>query len=108
MLAKDTASLRRFWDANLIVNSPDNIVVVAKENSVDRSVMKKLRGAFTQEVEQILVQGDLVFSMGSETLVPLGDLPNADEVAKCRYTSILMKKGGEWTLVARHANVICQ
>ena len=107
VLAKDTVTLKKIWDKNLVVNSPTNIVVLAKANPVDRPVMHQPRTSFTREVEQIVVRGDIVFSMGSETLVPSGDLPKAGETVKRRYTNIWMKVDGDWKLVARHANVIC-
>ena len=108
VLRKDTVTLKKIWDKDYIVNNPDNKIVLAKLNPVDRPVLQKPRASFTREVEQILINGDIVISMGSETIVPMGDIPQSGQTVKRRYTNIWMKKDGSWKLVARHANVICQ
>jgi len=108
VLAKDTVALKKIWDKNFVVNSPANKVVLAKTNSVDRPVLKEQRTSFTREVEFITVRGDIVFSMGNETVVPTGDIPKSGQTVKRRYTNIWMKVDGEWKLVAPHANEICQ
>ena len=48
-----------------------------------------------------------LFSTGSETVVPGGNLPRAGQTAVRRYTNIWMRQSGGWKLVARHANVVC-
>lgn len=108
ILQKDTATLKKLWDKSYIVNNPDNVIVLAKPNVVDRPVLNKPRASFTREVEQILINGDIVISMGNETVVPMGNLPKSGQTVKRRYTNIWMKKEGLWKIVARHANEICQ
>jgi Domain of unknown function (DUF4440) len=108
VLSKDTVTLKRLWDSNYVVNNPENKIVLATPDPTDRPVMQKQRISFTREVEQVIINGDIVISMGSESVVPAGDLPNSGQTVKRRYTNIWMKKGGSWKLVARHANVICQ
>jgi ketosteroid isomerase-like protein len=108
VLEKDTVTLLKIWDKDYVVNSPTNKVVFAGKSAVDRPVMNMSRSVFTREIEQIIVRGDVVFSMGSETVVPAGDQPHAGQTVKRRYTNIWMKQGANWKLVARHANVICQ
>lgn len=108
VLKKDTAALRKLWDRYLIVNAPTNKVVLASEDAVNRPVITQMSySSFTREIEQILVRGDVVFCMGNEIVMPAGDNPRAGEEIKRRYTNIWMKQSGAWTLVARHASVIC-
>ena len=108
VLKKDTAVLRKIWDRYLIVNAPSNQVVISGEDAVARPVITSLSySSFTREIEQILVRGDVVFSMGNEVVMPASDNPKEGDEIKRRYTNIWMKQNGTWTLVARHASVIC-
>ena len=108
ILSKDTVALKKLWDREYVVNNPNNQIVLAKANPVDRPVLNMPRTSFTRNVEHITVRGDIVFSMGSEIVVPAGDDPKSGQPVKRRYTNIWMKVNGDWRLVARHANVICQ
>jgi ketosteroid isomerase-like protein len=107
VLGKDAATLRTLWDKELVVNNPDNVVVTAKADPVDRPVMHQPRTAFTRTVEKVTFRGDFAFSMGSETLVPGDGQPRAGQTVVRRYTNIWMRQPGGWKLVARHANVVC-
>lgn len=106
VLASDATTLAGLWDANYVVNNPDNQIVVATSDPRDRPVLQRPRSAFTREVEHITVQGDIAISMGSETVVPAGDRPQAGELIKRRYTNVWRQTSGAWKLLARHANVI--
>jgi len=108
ILKKDTAMLTKLWDKNYVVNSPDNVIVLPGKTAVDRPVLKRSRIFFSREVERIIVRGNTVFSMGNETVVPEGDQTQSGQTVKRRYTNIWMKQEGQWKLVARHANIICQ
>ena len=108
VINKDTATLKKIWDKDYIVNNPDNKIILAGANVLDRPAMQKSKAKFTREVEQIFINGNVVISMGSETVVPGGDDPKAGQTIKRRYTNIWMKKDGTWKVIARHANVICQ
>ncbi len=94
VLNKDTSTLKKLWDKDYIVNNPDNKIILAKANPVDRPVMQKSRTSFTREVEKIFVNGDIAISMGSETIVPIGDIPKSGQTIKRRYTNIWLKKDG--------------
>ena len=104
---KDTNTIKKIWDKDYIVNNPENKIVLAKPNPLDRPVMQKTKVSFTREVENVLVNGEIAISMGNETVVPADD-SNQVQTIKRRYTNIWMKKDGSWKLVARHANIICQ
>lgn len=108
VLRKDTATLRKIWDKHFLVNAPTNKIVIS-EDAVARPVITQMSYAsFTREIEQVLVRGDVVFCMGSEIVVPADGHPNAGRETKRRYTNIWMRQNGVWTLVARHASIICE
>ena len=107
VLEKDSAMLLKLWDADFVVNAPINKVVFSGKTTLDRPVLTQARVAFTREVEHVIVKGDVVFSMGNETVVPKSGENASEQTIKRRYTNIWMKKDGTWKLVARHANVIC-
>jgi ketosteroid isomerase-like protein len=104
VLKKDTVTLLKLWDKNYVVNAPDNKINFAGKTTLDRPVLKRSRVSFSLYIEQIIVRGNTVISMGSETVVPTENQP---QLVKRRYTNIWMKQDGSWKLVARHANVIC-
>lgn len=108
VLEKDSAMLLKLWDKDYVVNSPDNVVVFPGKTVLDRPVLKRVKISFTRQVEHVIVKGDIVFSMGNETVTPFNDDKIAGPIIKRRYTNIWMKHDGLWKLVARHANVICQ
>jgi ketosteroid isomerase-like protein len=108
ILKKDTVTLLKLWDKAYVVNAPDNKINFAGKTTVDRPVLKRARTSFTRDIEHVIIRGNTVFCMGSETVVPTGDQGAAQQTVKRRYTNIWMKQEGTWKLVARHANVICQ
>lgn len=108
ILQKDTVTLLKLWDKDYVVNSPNNVIVFAGKTAVDRPVLKNPRTSFTRDIEQIIIRGNTVFSMGSETVSPAGDQDQARQILKRRFTNIWMNQDGVWKLVARHANVICK
>ncbi len=105
ILNKDTVTLKNLWDKDYIVNNPENKIILAKPNPVDRPVLQKSRSSFTREVEKILINNNIAISMGKETVVLITD--QSEQTINRRYTNIWMKKDNAWKLVARHANVIC-
>jgi ketosteroid isomerase-like protein len=104
VLQKDTVMLLKLWDKDYVVNAPDNRINFAGKTTLDRPVLTRSRVSFTREVEHVIVRGNTVFSMGSETLAVAEGQP----LVKRRYTNIWMKQNDAWKLMARHANVICQ
>jgi hypothetical protein len=65
---------------------------------------------FDRKIEFMRADGDFVFIMGLETVVPVSDAPSAGLVAgraiNRRFTNIWKNESGTWRLFARHANVI--
>ncbi len=107
IVERDSASLRTLWDKDYVVNAPDGRIVRATPDPLDRPVMQRARTTFTRDVEQVLIKGDVAFSMGRETVVPAGNSPSAGQVVHRRFTNIWIRQAGAWKLSARHANVIC-
>ncbi|MEP7320156.1 MAG: nuclear transport factor 2 family protein [Panacibacter sp.] len=108
ILGKDTITLKRLWDKDYVVNNPENKIVLAKANPVDRPVLQKERTSFTRVVEQVIINGNVAISMGKETVVSMDDASKSEHTVDRRYTNIWMKKDGSWKLIARHANKICR
>ena len=107
-LKKDTAALLKMWAPDYFVNRPaglvstrDKILELVLTDTISFSSLKS-------EVEYIRVKGNFVISMGNETITPGGNNPNAGKTLKRRFTHIWSKDDGDWRLLARHANFVCQ
>lgn len=103
VLAKDSATLLKLWDAAYVVNAPDNTINFAGKTTLDRPVMRATRSSFTRNVEEVIIRESVVITMGSEIVTPAAD----QQTIKRRYTNVWMKTGNTWKLIARHANIIC-
>lgn len=103
VLAKDSATLLKLWDAAYVVNAPDNTINFAGKTTLDRPVMRAARSSFTRNVEEVIIRESVVITMGSEIVTPAA----GQQTIKRRYTNVWMKTGNTWKLIARHANIIC-
>lgn len=108
VLNKDTSALKKLWDKDFVVHNPESKIILATPNPADRPVLQRQRTSFTREVEKIIINDDVVISMGKETVVATEDPGKPDQITERRYTNIWMKKEGSWKLIARHANKICK
>lgn len=104
VLKKDTVTLLKLWDKDFAVNAPDNKINFGGKSTLDRPVLKQPRTSFTRDVEEVIIRGNIVITMGNETVV---NPENQQKTVKRRYTNFWMKQDGSWKLVARHANIIC-
>ncbi len=111
-LGRDVAALERLWSPSFTVNAPNNRVAAGRD-----AVMSMFVGSgvinfsrFDRNIETVLVDGDYVFIMGSEIVVPVADAPSAGlragQVVERRFTNVWKNEAGTWRLFARHANVI--
>jgi len=108
MLKQDAAILQKIWATDLIVNTPVNRITLSSKELMELvNAGVFVFSSFTREIERIFIKGDVVFTMGNETVVPAGNNPKAGQTIKRRYTNIWMKENGVWRLSARHANIIC-
>ena len=106
ILQKDSATLRKLWSPTFMVNAPTNMVVYGGQ--VEMVMSGKISYTlFTGEMEQLKVIGDIVITMGHETVVPSPGNRNAGQTIQRRYTHIWQRNNGSWMLMARHANEIC-
>lgn len=111
-LKRDVPGLRRLWSDELVVNAPNNQVVVGRQAVLDTFVGAGIINfsRFDRQIEFVRIEGPLVVFMGLETLVPLSDAPAAGLAAgrttRRRFTNIWRKEGDRWRLFLRHANVI--
>ncbi len=107
ILQKDSATLRKRWAPGFVVNSPRNTVVTGGQVEMVMAGIISYT-TYKHDLEKILVNGDIVISMGSETVVPVMGNPNGGQTIKRRYTNIYKKENDQWILIARHANEICK
>lgn len=104
VLRGDLAALDKLWTNDFRVNNPFS--EIDKADRIRTGAVTY--SSFVREPEVILVHADTVITMGRETVVPKGSSPDAGKTINRRYTNIWMRRKGEWRLIARHANVICQ
>jgi len=107
-LKKDTAALLKMWAPDYFVNRPAGIVST-RDKILELVLTDTISfSSFKSEVEYISIRSNFVISMGNETITPSGNNPNAGKTLKRRFTHIWSKDDGNWRLLARHANFICQ
>lgn len=102
----DSVALYKIWAHDFTVNTPTNEIVKlegAKFAIRNRFIDYSL---FESKLEEIMILNDLVVTMGSEIIKPIGNAPMAGQTLNRRYTQVWMKRNGEWKLIARHANII--
>ncbi|OSZ77306.1 hypothetical protein CAP36_12925 [Chitinophagaceae bacterium IBVUCB2] len=108
ILNKDSVTLLKLWAKDYTVNSPDNVVVIPGQTTLDRPVLKRARTSFAREIEHVIIKEGFAIVMGNETVVPVDDPLKEGQVVKRRFTNIWQQQDGVWKLIARHANIICK
>lgn len=106
--AKDEKAIARFFDKDSVTNNPRNgltrgslgVIRAARSNLIDYH-------SFERNIESVQLLGFTVVVMGNETVVFRGIDGVPGEIVRRRYSNIWMKRGRNWVIVARHANVIC-
>ena len=108
LLTKDTAALLKIYASDYYVNRPIGILST-RDKTMDRIVTDSISFiSYKFEMEKIIVKNGLAITMGSETVQPTGKNRDAGKTLKRRYTHIWSKENGNWVLIARHANTLCQ
>jgi ketosteroid isomerase-like protein len=104
----DFAALNKLLAEDFTVNSPRNQIVNGREElfALIRNGVTNY-SSFVREPEAVLIHGNTVVVLGSETIKPTGNAPGAGQIVRRRYTNIWMKRNGKWLLTARQASVIC-
>ncbi len=108
LLAKDTAALLKIYSPDYAVNRPIGILST-RDKSIERIVADSLSFiSYKFEMEKLIIKNGLAITMGNETVQPTGKNRDAGKTLKRRYTHIWSKENGEWILIVRHANILCQ
>ena len=108
LLKKDTVALLKIYSPDYVVNRPLGIVST-RDKTVERIVADSLNFiTYKFEMEKLIIKNGLVITMGSETVEPSGKNRDAGKTLKRRYTHIWSKENGNWVLIVRHANILCQ
>ena len=111
-LKRDVGALERLWSDQLVVNAPDNHVIVGKRAVLDDFVRTGIIdfSVFERQIEFVRIDGDFATLMGLETVVPKADSPanglKTGQRVQRRFTNIWKREGDTWRLFIRHANVI--
>lgn len=112
VLRRDTVALNRLWSEHLVVNAPNNQVVMGRRAVLDDFLRTGIIdfSSFERDLEFVRVDGDFVITMGLETVIPNRSSPAnglvAGQVVKRRFTNIWKREANTWRLFIRHANVI--
>ena len=104
----DFTALNKLLAEDFTVNSPRNQIVNGREElfALIRNGVTNY-SSFVREPEAVLIHGNTVVVLGSETIKPTGNAPGAGQTVRRRYTNVWMKRNGRWLLTARQASVIC-
>jgi ketosteroid isomerase-like protein len=111
-LKRDVTALERLWSDQLVVNAPNNQVVIGKRAVIDDFVHAGVINfsLFERHIEFIRIDGDFATTMGLETVRPITDAPasglKAGQQIQRRFTNIWKREEGTWRLFIRHANLI--
>jgi len=111
MLNADTATLRKIWADDFTVNPPSNInkITTTSQELFDMMNSGTIRfTSFTRDIEHITIRNDLAITMGREEVVFTGNVPQAGQTIKRRFTNIWLKKNGAWRISFRHSNNLCE
>ena len=106
VLDGDVSAIETYWAAELLVNGPNNKLLVGRDATLDmvrEGVIDFER--FDRAVECVELQDGLAVSMGSEAVVQRRG-PQAGVLIERRYTNVWQETDGRWQLRFRHANVV--
>ncbi|GEM_PF-2046690 len=106
ILEKDSATLHKLWSPTFMVNAPTNNVIIGKQ------IEMVMRGqisytSYKGVMEEMLVSGDIVITMGHESVVAVLGNRNGGQSIERRYTNIWKREKEGWMLIARHGSELC-
>jgi ketosteroid isomerase-like protein len=105
----DTATLKRLWAPEFVVNNPDNQIVTRPQILGFLRRGKIDYTTFERVIEKITLSGDVAVAMGHEIVRPEKKTTNAGKIVTRRYTDVWVRRGGTWLLTARQAtNIVVQ
>ncbi len=106
LLNGDINGMQKNWATDYVVNNPFNQVVNASAGPVRQG--RLTYSSFARDIERVMIHGNTVIVMGSETVVPSGASEDAGKTIHRRFTDVWMNRNHRWLLTARHANAICE
>ena len=106
LLRNDIDEMQTHWAKDYTVNNPRNKVGKASEGPIRAGT--RTYSSFIRKIETILIHGETVIVMGSETVVPNDKSQESGTTIHRRFTNMWMNESGKWLLVARQASVICE
>ena len=96
-VSRDESALRRLVDEKFTQNSP-NGTTSGKEGLIQAVLKMRMVGQSVRE-RSVLIEGDIALIFGTADL-RFADPGKEDRVASLRYTSIYVKRNGQWRLLA--------
>ncbi|HVE61378.1 MAG TPA: nuclear transport factor 2 family protein [Chitinophagaceae bacterium] len=109
MLNHDTLTLKKMWAKDFTVNAPFNRVLLSRRELMDMVNKGNIQfSSFTRNIEQVVVKKNIAVTMGSEEVVFTGNVSQAGQTIKRRFTNIWVKQNGVWEVTFRHANNLCK
>ena len=109
ILKRDEKQIARFFTEDSVINNPRNSLTQGNKGVIEAARTGVIDYySFERLVESIQIHGNTAILMGSETVVWRDNDGKPGETVRRRYTNIWIKRGREWRIVARHANVICK
>lgn len=106
IVSKDTATLHKLWSPTFMVNAPNNKVIRGGQAEMVTGGLVSYT-SYQGEMEELLVNGDIVITMGHEAVVSAVGNANGGQVIHRRYTHIWKRHGESWLLIARHSSELC-
>lgn len=106
LLRGDLVAMEKNWEADHTVNNPFNQIVKASEGTIRQGLLTY--SSFVRDVQKVLIHGNTVLVMGTESVVPKGNSPDAGKTIQRRFTNVWMKKNDKWLMIGRHANTVCE
>jgi ketosteroid isomerase-like protein len=106
IVEKDTATLYKLWSPIFMVNAPNNHVIIGGQVKLVTGGLVSYT-SYIGEMEELVVNGDIVITMGHESVVPAAGNSNGGQTIQRRYTHVWKKQEKGWLLIARHSSEIC-
>ena len=106
-LNDDYAALNKIWHPQFTVNTPLNrILKIADIQKAMKAGLIKY-SLLERNIEEIMIHGDVVISLGNEVTIPNDQAPMAGQKVTRRYINIWVKKIMNGECIQRHASNIC-
>jgi len=106
ILADDADAFAAAFAADCVVHAPNNKINTAADSVALMRAGIIAYSSFERRIEHTGRLGDLIVTMGEETMVPKGRAPHAGKTVRRRFTDIWGRDGGTWKLKLRQATVV--